>query len=355
MGAMARMLNLFVLAGALAAINGAHAAPPTAGSCASITPRTCVIAAALGRGVNLGEMLDAPREGDYGLRLEPAFMELAAANFQTVRIPVRWSNHAAVTADATLDEFFAERVDSVVDAMLAKGVFVILNVHNYRQLTGKPVQNNEAPVDPAVVEQRLLNIWAQLAKRYRNRSDRLLFEIFNEPVGPLEGKKWNVLGAEALRIIRQSNPQRVVLFGPTQWNHPKALAALVLPADPNLIVPVHVYDPAEFTHQGASWTPQFADKVGVACCDTAQRKKMTDALDLAQRWSQEHGYPVVVGEFGSYEKADMASRVTYTRLFRDEVEKRGFSWTYWSFAGGFGIYSAKNRAWIEPLRSALLD
>jgi endoglucanase len=144
--------------------------------CAAVTPQTCAIANALGRGINLGDMLDAPVEGQWGVKLEPAYIDKAASVFTTVRLPVRWSNHAAPTADATLDPAFAERVDRAVDALLAKGVYVILDLHHYTQLFGDPVHPQEAPVDPAVLEVRLVNLWRQIALRYKDRPPKLLFE-----------------------------------------------------------------------------------------------------------------------------------------------------------------------------------
>ena len=80
-----------------------------------------------------------------------------------------------------------------------------------------------------------------------------------------------------------------------------------------------------------------------------------EALDAARRWNEMTGYPVYLGEFGAYEKADMKSRAAYTRIVRDEAEKRGIGWAYWEFASSFGVWSPKTHAWIEPLRSALLD
>src|SRR5690349_22360861 len=57
------------------------------------------VAAALGRGVNYGNMLEAPREGDWGLSVREEFIDATAgAGFASVRLPVRWSNHAAATA-----------------------------------------------------------------------------------------------------------------------------------------------------------------------------------------------------------------------------------------------------------------
>ena len=219
-----------------------------------MTPQTCEIANSLGRGINLGNMLEAPVEGQWGVKLEPAYIDIVAGAFTTVRLPVRWSNHAAPTADATLNEEFAKRVDQVVDALLAKGVYVILDMHHYSQLSGSPLHWKEFGVEPAVLETRLVNMWRQVALRYRNRSPKLLFELLNEPTGRLDGEPWNELAPKALAAVRASNPTRAVLIGPGEWNGIQALPKLRLPPDRNLIVSIHNYDPFPFTHQGVEHT-----------------------------------------------------------------------------------------------------
>jgi endoglucanase len=78
-------------------------------------------------------------------------------------------------------------------------------------------------------------------------------------------------------------------------------------------------------------------------------------MNAAAQWSVTNGYPIFIGEFGAFQKADMASRETYTRFARDEFEKRGFGWTYWEFASSFGMFDPKTNTWREPLRRALLD
>jgi endoglucanase len=95
--------------------------------------------------------------------------------------------------------------------------------------------------------------------------------------------------------------------------------------------------------------------VGTPCCDATQRKSIADAMERARRWSQQTGYPLHLGEFGSNEKADLESREKYARIVRDEAEKRGIGWAYWEFASSFGVYSPKDGAWVEPIRRALLD
>ncbi len=348
----ALLLGIAVLAAqaqnADSARRGLSQPPP---SCKAVTPQTCSVAQALGRGINLGNMLDAPEEGQWGVRLEPAYIDLATGAFTTVRLPVRWSNHAALTADAKLDEAFAQRVDEVVDALLAKGVYVILDLHHYTQLSGGQVHWKEAVVDPAVLTTRLLNMWRQIALRYRDRSPKLLFELLNEPNGKLDGEPWNQLAPQVLATVRASNPTRIVLIGPGSWNAIPELPKLRLPPDRNLIVSIHTYDPFPFTHQGMrEYFP-----AGTTCCDATQRRQVTNALDAAVRWSRANGYPLHLGEFGANKAADLKSRETYTRLVRDEAERRGIPWTYWDFALDFGVYSPKTGSWVEPIRRALLD
>lgn len=339
---------------AVAAAQGRGATQIAPPSCAAVTRQTCATAQALGRGINLGNMLEAPREGDWGVRLEPAYIDKVAEVFSTVRVPIRWSNHAAPSADATIDEAFARRVDQAVDALLAKGMHVIINVHHYNQIHGSALHPNEKEVDPSVVETRLLNLWRQIAQRYAGRSPKLLFELLNEPHGRLNGDAWNTLASNVLAVVRATNPTRAVLIGPGEWNSVYELKNLRLPRDRNIIVAIHNYDPFDFTHQGVEHLARPMP-TGKACCDAQQRQAIADALDTAQRWSAGSGYPLHLGEFGSYEKADMRSREAYTRLVRDEAERRGIPWAFWEFASSFGVWSPKTGQWVEPLRKALLE
>jgi endoglucanase len=317
------------------------------------SPEAKAMARQLGRGINFGNMFDSPQEGDWGLRAEQRFIDLVGPTGLTtsVRLPVRWSNHASSDAQATIEPAFFARVDSVVDALLARGVTVVLNMHHYRQLDGDALDPGERAVEPAVVQVRMLAMWQQIAQRYATRSPQLLFEIYNEPHGALE-PQWNDLLSRALRVIRASNPTRLVVVGPTHWNAAKRLAQLELPPDPHLLLTVHHYEPFDFTHQGASWV-QPVKPTGLDCCDAAMVKRITEPLDIAVREAARLSYPVFVGEFGAYEKAPAAARVRYSRLMRDEMAKRQLSWFYWELASGFGVYDPVAKRYRQDLKDAL--
>lgn len=311
------------------------------------------LTARFGRGINFGNMLDAPREGDWGLKVEDRFIDLIGEGGLTrsVRLPVRWSNHASVDAGAVIEPAFFDRVHGVVDRLLGRGATVVLNMHHYRQLDGDKPDPGDLPTDPAVAPLRLLSMWRQIAERFARHPPQLVFEIYNEPHGTLE-PRWNDLFSRALAVVRRSNPARAVVVGPTHWNAPIHLPKLVLPADPNLILTVHHYEPFAFTHQGAEWI-QPKLPTGVECCDDAQRRAIEEPLDQTAQDAARRRMPVFVGEFGAYEQAPAAARLRYLRLKRDAMERRGMPWFYWELAAGFGVYDPMAGRYREPLREAL--
>jgi endoglucanase len=323
-------------------------APPGA------SPRALAAAQALGRGVNFGNMLEAPAEGAWGLSVTDDFIDKAAsAGFTSVRLPVRWSSHAGAEAPFTIEAAFMARVESIVDKLLAKNLAVVLNMHHYRQLDGDALDAGEAKVADAVVDVRFVMLWEQIASRFRDRGDRLVLELYNEPHGRMNGEPWNALAARALGVVRKSNPDRVVVIGPTHWNAAGDLAQLKLPNDANLIVTIHDYNPFPFTHQGAEWVSPVLP-TGVTCCSAAQIADMTAPLDVAKTWAAAKRYPLYVGEFGAYSRADDASRVTFNRTMRDAMESRGMTWAYWEFAAGFGVYDPAKLAFHQGLLESLL-
>jgi endoglucanase len=301
----------------------------------------------LGRGINLGNALEAPKEGEWGVTLKPEYFKaIKAAGFDTLRLPVNWAGHARAGAPYTIDPEFAERVDWAIDQALANRLNIIVNVHHYAGMDQDP--DKHLP--------RLAGLWKQIAARYRDRPAGVYFELLNEPHDKLTEDKWNATIPALLKVVRQTNPTRPVLVGPAQCNGLGALDKLELPKDdPNLILTVHFYEPFEFTHQGAPWV-EGADKwKGRKWTGSDEEQAaIRQQFDKAAAWARGHGRPVFLGEFGAFEAVDRESRARWTRFVAREAEKRGFSWAYWEFCSGFGAYDPQAGAWREPLRAALL-
>lgn len=302
----------------------------------------------LGRGVNMGNALEAMYEGEWGMTLEEEYFQLIAeAGFTNVRIPIRWSAHADEAAPYTIDPDFLTRVDWAIEQALANDLMPIINMHHYDEIMQEPNAHRE----------RFLAIWQQLAEHYQDQPRTVIFELLNEPNSNLFAGQWNELLAAGIAVVRESNPDRVIIVGPVGWNNVIQLGGLKLPeTDRNLIVTFHQYEPFNFTHQGAEWVNNADPWLGTTWEGTDSEKRRIDQiLDQAANWSETNNRPIYMGEFGAYSKADMDSRARWTAYLVNEAEARGFSWAYWEFGAGFGVYDRERGAWNEALLEALLE
>jgi endoglucanase len=304
-------------------------------------------AARLGRGVNLGNALEAPTEGEWGVTLREEYFQLIKdGGFDSVRIPIRWSAHASPIEPYTIDPSFFERVDWAVEQALSRGLLAVINMHHYEEIFQ----------DPSGHRDRFLALWRQIADHYSEYSEDLLFEILNEPHDKLTPGKWNSLLAEAMEIVRKTNPDRNVIIGPGSWNAISALGQLELAAeDRHIIVTVHYYNPFQFTHQGAEWASGSESWLGTTWQGKpSEEKAITNDLDRAARWAEANERPLYLGEFGAYNKADMDSRALWTAFVARQAEERGMSWAYWEFCAGFGVYDKTIKLWNKPILDALV-
>ena len=73
-------------------------------------------------------------------------------------------------------------------------------------------------------------------------------------------------------------------------------------------------------------------------------------------WSKAEGRPVLMGEFGAYDKSGtpMEDRARYTATVRREAEAHGFPWAYWQFDSDFVVWDMAKDAWVEPIHQALV-
>lgn len=338
----------FQLALLLALLLVTACAPITAPSSSAALPEVFAINRQLGRGVNLGNALEAPRyEGEWGMRLEADYFRLIAeASFDSVRVPIRWSAHAEAHPPYTIDPVFFARVDWVLEQARENGLAAVINMHHYDELMG----------DPDAHRERFLALWEQISQRYQNQPPTVVFELLNEPHNRLDAGKWNEILARGVETVRRSNPTRAIIVGPTQWNNIAQLPTLDLPDDPNLIVTFHYYDPFHFTHQGAEWVSGSQAWLGRTWEGApAEQRAVVAAFDAAAAWATAQNRPLYMGEFGAYSKADQASRERWTAFVARAALEREMSFAYWEFGAGFGVYDRTRRAWNEGLLDALLE
>lgn len=298
----------------------------------------------LGRGVNIIGYDPIWRSRDRARFQEKHFRLLKEAGFQSVRVNLQPFSRMDREQDWALNPQWLETLDWVVDKATAQGLQVILDFHEFTRMGENPEKNKE----------QFLAFWKQLSAHCQNAPNSVLFEILNEPNKKLTPSLWNEYLAEALAIIRKTNPTRTVIVGPAFWNSVDHLKELELPLDDaHLIVTVHYYKPMRFTHQGAAWTDQ-KDKTGIDWGTDEERKAVVDDFAKVSAWAKEHQRPIFLGEFGAYDKGPMESRVRYTDFVARTAEASGWSWAYWQFDSDFILWDMKADGWVEPILHALI-
>jgi len=337
----------------------------------------------LRRGMNFGDAMEAPNEGEWGVALSASnFDAVKSAGFDHVRVPMRVTAHASVRPPYAIERRFQARMDWVVDQALSRDLAVIIDVHHYVEIMKAPAAHAD----------RLVGIWQQIATRYRGMPAAVVYEILNEPTDKLTPDVWNPILKRVYQAIRAIDPDRTIILEGAFWASAQNLrdTMWVPDGDRHVIGSFHMYAPMYFTHQAFGWMPSHFATRGVvfpgppprpirpagpalafgesrdffaryntepAATNPGGPAALIEVLDIALAFKQRTGLPVYLGEFGAGVNADTASRAAWTRVARTEAEKRGFGWGYWDFCHNFAAYNIGlfTGTWIPEIKAALLE
>jgi len=329
------------------------------------------------KGINLGDRLEAPNEGDWGGVVNAEdFPFIAKRGFDHVRIPIKFSGHAAAAAPYTIDAAFFARIDTVLDQATAANLAAVVDLHAYDELA----------TDVAGEKDRFVGLWTQIAAHYQNRPDTIAFELLNEPNTQLD-TTWNDVMVPAIQAIRATNPHRLLIVDSVFWADPTKLSILKLPNDANIMTSIHFYEPKLFTFQGmawmgppflttgvifpgppstpvdpvqaakdASWANQWFNDYNTKPADTNPSGPATIASQLAliNAYRQAQGRTVYNGEWGPQSGGDMDSRIRLVTLVRQECEKAGIGWAVWEDPVNMNLFDSQAGTWVTGIVDALL-
>ena len=328
------------------------------------------LAASIRAGWSLGNTLDAmkrgalpgeivlPAESETAWHNPPCTRELiravADAGFSAVRLPVTWAQH--MRPDGAVDPAWMDRVAEVVDWTLDEGLVCLLNVHHDAGAHGW-LRASAAHWETA--GPRFAALWRQIADRFADRDERLVFEGFNEMLdagshwtrpGDPEALAWhnrfNQLFVDTVRASGGLNRGRVLsLQTYSAASVQPTLDGFALPSDTApglLLLQVHNYDPEGFCWRRAE------GRVMRETWGTEEDLREVDAL--AQRlaaFSEKHGCPVTVGEFGTEDKGNTAARVRHAGVFTRKLREKGVSCFWWD-CGAFALLDRRSAAVAQP-------
>lgn len=331
-----------------------------AGQAATISGETPYeIAASMGLGWNLGNQLDAHNNGVADETVwgnQPAtqalFDAVAAAGFTSVRIPVTWMGHIGEAPDYTIESAYMDRVAEVVDYAESAGLNAIINIHhdgadsqywlNIKEAAASEERNEE-------IEAQLSAVWTQIANRFRDKGNFLMFEAMNEihdggwgwGDNRIDGgrqyavlNEWNQVFVDAVRATGGNNANRYLGVPGYVTNIDLTVENFVLPedvTDNRLLVAVHFYDPNEFTLEatasewGHTGDPSEKATWGDEDNVTTQFGKMKSTFI-------DRGIPAYIGEMGCVHRDDVRSesfRMYYLEYVCKAAKDYGMPLFYW--------------------------
>ncbi|KAF6625847.1 cellulase family glycosylhydrolase [Paenibacillus sp. EKM208P] len=254
-------------------------------------------------GWNLGNSLDAvgADETAWGNpRITQALIQqIAAQGYKSIRIPVTWDKHIGAAPNYTVESAYMNRVEEVVRWALDANLYVMINVHHDSWTW---VSSMEPKHDEVLARYNAL--WTQIAQRFKDQPNKLMFESINEPRfsegGTTDEAKMNQmlqeLNVSFHKIVRASGGKNatrpLVLPGldtsPAQAKINELYNTITKLNDPNLIATVHYY----------GFWPFSVNIAGHTTFDTDTKNDIIQTFDNVYNTFVAKGIPVIVGEFG---------------------------------------------------------
>ena len=311
------------------------------------------------RGVNITGWFQAsgPRQIQFSQYSKKDFENIKSLGCDAIRLPVNLFHMTSGNPDYTIDPLFLSMLDQALDWAEELKLYLIIDNHTSDDLAS---QNPN-------LETALVKVWTQLANRYKDRSDYILYEIMNEPNGSaMTTAKWGQIQQSAINAIRLSDTRHTIIVGGAGYNSYNELAALPVYTDNKLIYTFHFYDPFVFTHQGASWpSPSMVSLANVPFPYNASTMpavpsdlvgtwvgsalnnyknegtvaKAKSLIDIAVAFRTARNIKLYCGEFGVYiPNSKNTDRCFWYSEVRKYLEEKNIAWTIWDYKGGFGLF-----------------
>lgn len=217
----------------------------------------------------------------------------------------------------------------------------------------------------SILQEKFIELWTELARRYGNVGSRLSFELLNEVVEPEVADIWNDIIRRTIPEIRRYAPSTVILVGGVRNNSVFWLKKLDKPYDENVIYTFHFYEPLIFTHQSAYWvdkmTPDFTTEYPndfntffketeeylpeehreiyrTIYSNYVDKSFIRAAFADAVRIAEERGTCVYCGEYGVINKTTLSSALNWFSDINSVFEEFGIPRAVWTYKGkDFGI------------------
>ena len=186
------------------------------------------------KGVNLTDWFQTSNPGQIQFTkfTKQDFFDIKSLGCDVIRLPINLLFFTDREPDYTIDPLILSFLDSVVNWSEEVQIYLILDNHSY----------DLSLINSSAYETSLIKMWSQLAHRYENRSEYIIFEIQNEP-HDISDVLWGNIQGNVIEAIREIDKIHTIIVGPASWNSFNNLQYMPEYSDQNLIYTFHFYDP----------------------------------------------------------------------------------------------------------------
>ncbi|MDR0290461.1 MAG: glycoside hydrolase family 5 protein [Treponema sp.] len=299
-------------------------------------------AATMKIGWNLGNTLEGhnnltPNETAWQrTKTSQALMNgVADLGFGVVRIPVTWGTMIGPAPNYTIDEAWMNRVAEVVGYVHNAGMKAIINIHHdgadSRYWLSVKTADLSGPTKTAM-DEKFKAVWRQIAERFKNTGNLLLFEAFNE----LHDGSWgdgtvaqrdrinelNQIFVDAVRAVGGNNSERYLVIPGWVTRPSVTVSSLVLPSDTandKLIVTIHFYDPYQFT-LAAEQDVWGSKALPGNSYSWGNESGIQRTFDSVKNKFVNNGIPIIIGEYGAVNRPS-GPQFDYQKYYMEYVTK----------------------------------
>lgn len=312
------------------------------------------------RGINLGGWLSQCAEyseGHYSSFItENDIKTIFEWGLDHIRLPVDYN--VIEDKDGRVLPNGYKHIDDCIEWCKKYGLNVIIDLHKTKGFAFDDTAENNIMFDSHELQKRFISLWTNIAARY-GKNGNVVFEPLNE-VSKIDSRKWNALISKLLSAIRPFAPDKIIIFGGTQWNSVHTLKLLEIPDDKNIVYNFHFYEPFLFTHQHASWLSAVSDismrypgtmeiyrktSENIGCFGSGLKntdemgaefmdKLISEAVDAAVNAD----VPLYCGEYGVIDQAVISDTAVWFEDIHSVFEKHGIGRAVWTYKEmNFGI------------------
>ena len=313
------------------------------------------------KGVNLGGWISQyyRRDEEYfnTFITEEDIEEIAALGFDHVRVPVDYN--VLEDEEGNVLEAGFNHLEDCRRWCADRGLNMLIDLHECYGYSFDPLKDMDrrAFFYDEALQARFLNLWREIAERFKDHADQIAFEPLNEIVLYDVAQAWNDLAGRYIKLMRSIIPDCRLVIGGVCYNSVLTVPLLDLPTTEGIIYNFHCYEPLIFTHQGAYWVDGMPEDFRIGYPRTLEEYRQTGGIlsaDLggavftegireigeaffedifapAIEKAAKDDVPLYCGEYGVIDLADNADKLRWLKDIHAVMNKHGIGRALWTY------------------------